>query len=153
MIAPILALALQPAAPPGPPRTTTISPATWSCDIRDQSGRQFVVRGSFDESPPEGSLPKGRILDDPSGTFVVGEYNGGLLNRGRTVRFYNMAVAGRPPEGGGRNYYHFFFRLYPDQPGVVMIEQQLIDREPEIFRGFGAGTCKSRFEVSQGEPR
>jgi hypothetical protein len=147
--------ALQPPAPPGPPRTTPISPATWSCEIRDQQGRQYLVRGSFDEIPPDGSyrLPKGRVLEDASGTFVVGEHNAGLMNRGRPARFYVLAVQGVAPAGGGRNYYHFYFRLYPDQPGVVMIEQQQTDRQPEVFRGFGAGICRSQFGASQREPQ
>lgn len=147
----LAAAALQPPAPPGRPRTEPVSAASWTCEIRDQQGRVYLVRGAFDEIDPASyRLSTGRIVEDATGTFVVGRYHGGLINRGDRVRFYSLAVAGVPPGDGRRNYYHFFFRLYPDQPGVVMVEQQLIDRQPEVFRGFGAGTCHSQFAAAGG---
>jgi hypothetical protein len=152
----LLLAAAQPAASPPPPRTTILSAVSWQCRIRDQAGQVYDVRGTFDAFPPDrigGPLPKGRIVEDRSGTFVAGEYHAGLLNRSSRSRLYALAVAGRPPAQGGRNFYHFMFRLYPDQPGVVMIEQQLIDLPRETYRGFGAGTCRSQFGADPGRSR
>ena len=138
-----IGLALQPAAPPPPPRREPVSAVNWSCDLRTVEGRPFSVRGTIEEIPPEPNfrMTKGRILFDDSGTMTLGEHNAGLLNSGRGVRrAYSMAVS-----GGGRTYYHFAFKFYDGEIGTVTVEQQILDRQPEVFKGFATGFCWSQY--------